>query len=417
MTMTQSFCPIYNEAREARPWEKTGNGLNAGLLFEKFADAWAWKSDSNGIANPPVPLFDAGSRGKKGKGGDHQDQKQGEWIGRLPKMLRPDGRQLEEACQRQQEMITALGGQIVCLINTSRFVTGMGREHPLENGFAFHHTLGAPFLPGSSLKGVLRAWLRETEGRWDAAKKVWIESKRTRDWFGTQGTVGRFLLLDMLPTRPPLLTVDIMTPHYGPYYQNAEIPGDWYSPVPISFLTVEENNQWQLGILPVPGQDPLGNEEIGQLIKALVEALIWHGAGAKTAVGYGRFERDAKAEERALRLIQECRHAEEEKCERQEELAKLPPELAALQQRADDENWQQDNSALLSGLKGYLKEHPTPSCECIDWIRDLLEQRYPGIWANPDKTRGKKNKPRYKERPRNIVYELKKVVEKASNAL
>jgi len=40
--------------------------------------------------------------------------------------------------------------------STAPFVTGMGMEHPLENGFAFLDPYGVPYLPGSSVKGVVR---------------------------------------------------------------------------------------------------------------------------------------------------------------------------------------------------------------------------------------------------------------------
>ncbi|MBK9095192.1 MAG: hypothetical protein IPM84_21030 [Anaerolineae bacterium] len=38
-----------------------------------------------------------------------------------------------------------------------RLVTGLGRKGPLEVGFTFHR-YGFPILPGSSLKGLARAW-------------------------------------------------------------------------------------------------------------------------------------------------------------------------------------------------------------------------------------------------------------------
>ena len=36
------------------------------------------------------------------------------------------------------------------------FTTGIGNEHPLENGFAFLNPYGLPYLPGSGVKGVVR---------------------------------------------------------------------------------------------------------------------------------------------------------------------------------------------------------------------------------------------------------------------
>jgi CRISPR-associated protein Cmr6 len=41
-------------------------------------------------------------------------------------------------------------------VSEAPFVTGMGMEHPLENGFAFLDPYGLPYLPGSSVKGVVR---------------------------------------------------------------------------------------------------------------------------------------------------------------------------------------------------------------------------------------------------------------------
>ncbi|MCX8518010.1 MAG: hypothetical protein ORN29_08120, partial [Rhodoferax sp.] len=35
------------------------------------------------------------------------------------------------------------------------FTTGLGNEHPLENGFAFLNPYGLPYLAGSGVKGVL----------------------------------------------------------------------------------------------------------------------------------------------------------------------------------------------------------------------------------------------------------------------
>jgi len=406
--MTKMFCPVYKEACETQPWKNT-TGVNAGLLFDKFAEAWTWKIDKRGqvVTDPRVPLFGVGAQNKKEK--DKKDyEKQGYWIRQLPTRIKPNSELLKETCQRQQDLVSTLDGYWLCVKNTSRFVTGMGRQHPLENGFTFHHTLGVPYLPGSSLKGALRAWLRETDGQWD--NKHWEESEQTKDWFGTQNAGGRFIFLDMLPSAPPNLCVDVMTPHYGPYYQNCEKPGDWHSPVPIQFITVEEDCFWQIGILPVPGQRPLHGDEITQVMKNLLNALEWVGAGAKTAVGYGRFQQDPAAEEDAHRKSAQRRREQEELRKRREELAQLSPELAELYRRTESENWQKDKSAFLTGVERYLDENASPGREVTEKLREMIERRDPGIWENPDKTKGKKKMPAYKERPRNIVARLKSAI-------
>ncbi len=65
-------------------------------------------------------------------------------------------------------------------VATAPFVTGMGMEHPLENGFAFLDPYGVPYLPGSSVKGVLRRAaeelaLFEADSRgWTLAAVWWL---------------------------------------------------------------------------------------------------------------------------------------------------------------------------------------------------------------------------------------------------
>jgi len=276
------FCPLYREALTAASWRSTSSA-HAGLLFDKFADAWRYRTDRNGNrTEPPEPEFDKGTEWRRGDAN--------EWINRFRRFC-GDANLLVEACARQHQLVESLGGRTLRLTNVSRFVTGFGREHPMENGFAWHHTLGVPYLPGSSLKGMLRAWMRERNAQ-IVEKSGGIELKETEEverWFGVQGQAGRLILLDMLPTSPPQLTVDVMTPHYGPYYQDGEVPGDWHSPVPIYFLVVEEGASWQLGLVPAAGVRELTREDLTSLADALIEAIEISGVGAKTAVGYGRF--------------------------------------------------------------------------------------------------------------------------------
>jgi len=278
-----SFCPLYKEAIESKPWNNALDDAHRGLLFDKLASAWRKK---NGVYE-----FDKGEGNKKDDAGT--------WLKHMCSSIKKNGL-LKEALQRQKSLTEAAGGIVLTLKNTSRFITGFGREHPLENGFAWHHTFGVPYLPGSSLKGILRAWYREENGELTKNGK-WKEDAQTKELFGAQDAIGQFVMLDMLPTEPPQLAVDVMTPHYGPYYQDDNgktAPGDWHNPVPISFLAVEEDQSWQLAILPgmrngkTPDEKP--ENKLKELQSKLIEALECLGAGAKTGVGYGRFEYNDK---------------------------------------------------------------------------------------------------------------------------
>ncbi|MBI3935959.1 MAG: type III-B CRISPR module RAMP protein Cmr6 [Betaproteobacteria bacterium] len=58
---------------------------------------------------------------------------------------------------RQQTLIGAYPDALtVPAISTAPFATGLGNEHPVENGFSFLTPYGLPYLAGSSVKGVLR---------------------------------------------------------------------------------------------------------------------------------------------------------------------------------------------------------------------------------------------------------------------
>lgn len=396
--MNQKFCPLYSEARQADPW-KTSTTAHAGLLFDKFGNAWRYKTDRDGRRVTPVELeFD--------KGVGRTRDEANEWLNSFKRKV-GTGERLSEACNRQRRLIEELGGKVLFLKNTDRFVTGMGREHPLENGFAWHHTLGVPYLPGSSLKGALRAWLREETGRPGKDRDgndVWMETDEIKSYFGELGQAGRIILFDMLPLSPPQLDVDVMTPHYGPYYQDKpedNVPGDWHSPVPISFLTVASGQAWQMGIAPAAGARSLDETAFESLITALLAAVEINGTGAKSAVGYGRFQRDREAEQRQPEEAEKRRCAEEEAARLAAEQAAFEVSLAndseplrQLKQLQRDQNWQRTagDHNMITALQKFADENPNPPQDCLDWIREWLESipNYKGVWADPEAMKGKK---------------------------
>jgi len=107
-----------------------------------------------------------------------------------------------------------------------------------------HQSLGTPYLPGSSVKGIVRSYA-----------KVCKKSGRSHQpIFGPRGaaspSVGSVIFLDAIPIDPVQLKLDVMTPHYGPYYQGNEPPADWHNPVPVPFLVVDSRQDFLFGLLP-----------------------------------------------------------------------------------------------------------------------------------------------------------------------
>ncbi|MFC4621980.1 type III-B CRISPR module RAMP protein Cmr6 [Comamonas nitrativorans] len=252
-------------------------------------------------------------------------------------------------------------------IATAPFTTGLGNEHPLENGFAFLNPYGLPYLPGSGIKGVLRQAARElASGEWgdtggwldEKIHQLPIADSRLIDLsildvlFGLESgdgdkahVRGALSFWDALPQIPgDSLVVDIMTPHQGHYYQQKKdrksgdsiTPHDSGQPNPISFLTLPPGTQFAFHVqcdlphLQRLAPDLAENNRWQTLLTAAFEhAFEWLGFGAKTAVGYGAMESAAqkqrKQQEHAERQQAEKARLAAEAAQRQQETAQAWP--------------------------------------------------------------------------------------------
>lgn len=269
--------PLYKglDAREI----PDASRMNTGLWFERYFDGYA----------DDFSQVDKDARTK--------------WLRRLNTDALGDAKTLRQKTEAIYQMAHAYQGQSKVYCCTAPFVTGMGNSHPLENGFTWHPTLGMPYLPGSSVKGLVRAAI-ETAYEGDDQPAL------LQRWFGTAKkddvaeASGCFIFLDALPTAPCKLVAEVMTPHMGKWYEkggktplNKEVqPGDWHSPVPVGYLTAR-NLSLQFAVLPRAGCAQ-AVQELDQVWQVLDYALQWLGAGGKTAQGFGTMESAANAEEK-----------------------------------------------------------------------------------------------------------------------
>ena len=70
-----------------------------------------------------------------------------------------DHKSIAAHARRQRTIFDAVAaedGLELTAQSVAPFTTGLGNEHPLENGFAFLNPYGLPYLPGSGVKGVVR---------------------------------------------------------------------------------------------------------------------------------------------------------------------------------------------------------------------------------------------------------------------
>ncbi|HWQ41878.1 MAG TPA: type III-B CRISPR module RAMP protein Cmr6, partial [Desulfosporosinus sp.] len=179
-----------------------------------------------------------------------------------------------------------------------RVIVGLGNESVYETSITLHHIYGFPYIPASAVKGVVRSWMITMQFDCDEDKA--ISDEGFKKIFGTQDVAGKVCFFDAFPASPPDIMVDIINPHYGDYYVekkdasgNLIPPADYLTPIPIPFLTV--NNTAFLFVIGIREIDNdciksgiFENKNILDTANiCLKKALIEHGIGAKTSVGYG----------------------------------------------------------------------------------------------------------------------------------
>lgn len=199
-----------------------------------------------------------------------------------------------------------------------RLVVGLGQASVYETSMTLHHIYGIPYIPASSIKGVVRSWKirneyldkvtdkdRKESKDQDPAEKLALKDKEFCNVFGCgeesvhkKARQGKIVFFDAFPCAEPALEVDIMNPHYGDYYKekpkDAKVaPADYLDPKPIPFLTVGKQAvrskealkfQFVLGCRQNSKED---QDLLATAVKWLQQALSEQGIGAKTAVGYG----------------------------------------------------------------------------------------------------------------------------------
>jgi len=172
----------------------------------------------------------------------------------------------------------------------ARILSGLGGAHPMEVGFAFHPLYGFPYLPGSGLKGVARAWAELTGQPTDAIKLVFgSESKDERR--AKERRQGDVIFLDAYAIAPPRLDVDILNPHFPDYYRDpkSNLPTEWQSPNPVNFLTIgvgERDEDKPIFRFALAARS---EEALRRAQDWLERGLEQLGFGGKTASGYGYF--------------------------------------------------------------------------------------------------------------------------------
>ncbi|MDZ7816534.1 MAG: type III-B CRISPR module RAMP protein Cmr6 [Planctomycetota bacterium] len=196
----------------------------------------------------------------------------------------------------------------------------LSRSNGLENaGICMHPTYCVPFLPGSGLKGLARAYA-ETVVRYmsDEKKKkeartemerifgyadeerrqALVGNKKVKPEYDSDGNIiknrsGSVVFHDSLPETSVKLATEITNCHHMKYYgasheghDKVPLPGDWENPNLVYYPVISAGCAFRFAVTPT------SRTKEGELKKArqwLQGALISPGVGGKTSQGFGRF--------------------------------------------------------------------------------------------------------------------------------
>ncbi len=271
-----AYYPLYNDLRK-RVYDL--QVCNFGLWFNKFVPL-----DSKNNCKP------SNQTGDSKKPVEYYLDRYMRFTKSASRELNRKHAELDSFCETMKERFTviSLKGTLV-----SPLVTGIGESHPHEVSMVFDHNLGLPYVPASGIKGIVRfaRTLSIIDDILNGKDNTEIRNDTFHDdehetiiqLFGNQERRGKVVFLDAYPQNIPKLRMDIMNPHYGEYYSGDNTPPrDSLEPNPIKFLTVAPGESFIFRALAL-------EEHAQEVVDAFKQALEKEGVGAKTAIGYGRF--------------------------------------------------------------------------------------------------------------------------------
>jgi CRISPR-associated protein Cmr6 len=288
---------------------------NLGLILDKFAP---WGDDGRGG-------WDLTMRSTVRRGGRDEvkartgGEAKGLWLSTNRRALNSESPSLFEVertntdlmranQQRWGDMVRNSAGIAFTMTTAERLITGLGASHVLETALTLDRNTGLPYLPGSTVKGLARAWglieiaaqlgislddvieetsqgeivkvpllnkiaeilikkptertsaeSQKTETLWEALQKhgqMSSDSEAYVQWFrfifGWQGEAGAICFMDAIYAgeHAPRYAADVMTPHYVNYYTENGAPAEDDNPNPVSFITVDRGNTFAFGLIP-----------------------------------------------------------------------------------------------------------------------------------------------------------------------
>lgn len=256
---------------ELRRLHSAADDAHAGLLLERGLPAHKTKGQQGGEGE------DAKANAKVKMA--HVERVCGVPAGEFYSNAFARWRKLTEDAQRFRRVTLAL---------ESRLFIGLAGGGALETGCAVGHSHGMPYIPGSSIKGVVRAHAREQLG--EQGRAAWQElfgsEPIAEHRAGLAGLVGFHDAWWVPGSAASPFVQEVVTTHHMQYYSEGgrQAATDFDSPVPNAQVAVQGSFLFVI-------EGPCAWHGLAEAM--LKDTLHRRGIGAKTRAGYGYFKPEA----------------------------------------------------------------------------------------------------------------------------
>ncbi|MBB5149084.1 type III-B CRISPR module RAMP protein Cmr6 [Ureibacillus thermosphaericus] len=233
--------------------------------------------------------------------------------------------------QKQNEI------SVLRAFSEGKLLIGTGAIHVLESTLTIHQIYGVPYIPASSMKGLVRNWVVQAffngEDPFDQKTDKTLDEKQKIvkaimiDIFGDKEHRGKAQFYDVFPSTDYDIVPDVLTVHFPNYYQRKSEATDNQTVIPFTGLQVIEASYYDIRFTlrkyrKERMQSSFSSEELMKILKDWVtKMLLESGVGAKTSTGYGQFYKVEEVTSEFLEQFEQKQRKMEE-IRRQEEEAK-----------------------------------------------------------------------------------------------
>lgn len=169
----------------------------------------------------------------------------------------------------------------------NKMVIGLGDASVYETSITLHHIYGVPYIPGQAIKGKIRNFILQKD--YEESEEKALQCEAFQELFGSgddKKQQGDIIFFDAYPKNNFEIEEDVITPHYGKYYnEKTELPTGDKDLNPINFLVVKDV-VFEV-VLAIKKDIKLWS--IKDIQKKIIETFNFTGIGAKESSGYGYF--------------------------------------------------------------------------------------------------------------------------------